>query len=120
MRKYVSLILVIALSLWAICSGFSRAEAGEVNTPTDLPPVQVETPFETPTDLVSFGDITEDRVINAKDALWVLKAAVCKCIIPLHQELIADVIRDGRIDAKDALEMLKYAVGKPSVLDQIA
>ena len=116
MKKYTSFILIIALSLWAVCSGFSTANAGENITPTDLPPAGVEQPFETPTDLVSFGDITEDRVINAKDALWVLKAAVCKCIIPLHQELIADVTRDGRIDAKDALEMLKYAVGKPNAI----
>ncbi len=114
MRKYVSFILVIALALWAVCSGFSRADAGEVSTPTDLPPVQVEKPFETPTDLVAFGDINDDGTINAKDALWVLKAAVCKCIIPLHQQLIADVTRDDMINAKDALEILRYAVGKPS------
>lgn len=117
MKKYTSFILIIALSLWAICSGFSNAHAGEEPVAlSDMPLETVDAPFETPTDLVSFGDITEDRVINAKDALWVLKAAVCKCIIPLHQELIADVTRDGRIDAKDALEMLKYAVGKPNAI----
>lgn len=117
MKKYTSFILIIALSLWAICSGFSNAHAGEEPVAlSDMPLETVDAPFETPTDLVSFGDITEDRVINAKDALWVLKAAVCKCIIPLHQELIADVTRDGMIDAKDALEMLKYAVGKPNAI----
>lgn len=116
MRKYVSLILVIALSLWAICSGFSPAEAGEVNTPTDLPPVQVETPFETPTDLVAFGDVNGDGTINAKDALKTLKMAVAKYPFTPHEKMIADVTRDTIVGAQDALEMLKYAVKKPNAI----
>ncbi len=114
MKKYTSFILVIALSLWAVCWGFSNAHAGEVSTPTDLPPVQVEKPFETPTDLVSFGDVNDDGTINAKDALEALKMAVFKYPFTLHEQMLADVTRDAIVSAQDALEMLKYAVGKPS------
>ena len=76
------------------------------------------------------GDTCADGVINAKDALAVLRFAVhphlhfgtiTKENIMEYEELVwkmntaaefGDVNGDERIDAKDALEILKYAVGK--------
>ncbi len=80
-----------------------------------------------------YGDVNEDDAINAKDALEVLKDAVCKhhhSFLPIPPTLTqllnyqqqmaayrkfsaaANVNGDTFIDAKDALEILKYAVKK--------
>ncbi len=117
MKKYTSLLLIIALVLSGIWYTSSYEEAAAVTvtqTATDLSAQEV--PFETPTDLTAFGDVTEDGAVNARDALWTLKAAVSKETCTLHQGMIADVTRDGRLDTKDALEMLKYAVGKSNTI----
>ena len=67
-------------------------------------------PFFTQT--FSWGDVNEDKAIDAKDALMVLKAAVGKMELTQKQEILAEVTGDEKIDAKDALEILKYSVKK--------
>ncbi len=62
----------------------------------------------------NLGDINEDNVINAKDALTVLKISVGKETPTEKGKIVADVNKDGNINAKDALEILKKAVGKPA------
>ena len=70
-------------------------------TPTDV----------TPTDLV-LGDVTDDRKVDAKDALEVLKASVKKVELTPLQALAAEVDGIEGIGARDALEILKYTVKK--------
>ncbi len=84
------------------------------STPTD-----VEQAFETPTDLVAFGDPNGDNAIDAKDALLVLQTTVCKHHLTFWQELAADVNRDGLVNALDALEMLRHSVKKPSAIEPL-
>ncbi len=66
------------------------------------------------TDWIKYGDIDGDNVINAKDALAVLKKAVGKQVFTDVQIKIADVNNDGKIDAKDALDILKLSVNRIS------
>jgi len=59
----------------------------------------------------TLGDVNADEIINAKDALSVLKhAAVIETLEGVALEC-ADVNGDESIDAKDALDILKYAAG---------
>ncbi len=59
-----------------------------------------------------YGDLDLDEVINAKDALIVLKMAVGKIETTEEGLLVGDVDGSGELDAKDALNILKYAVEK--------
>ena len=59
-----------------------------------------------------FGDVGNDTIINAKDALQVLRASVGKEELTHWQAYIADVNVDGAVNAKDALMMLQFAVNK--------
>ena len=80
-------------------------------------------PHQGPNPTIEPGDVVHDGVIDAKDALWVLRACVFSfwswwsyrgCDegkVCMHREVI-DVNNDGRLDAKDALMILQYAVGK--------
>ena len=58
------------------------------------------------------GDVNADTLVNAKDALEVLKATVGKVTLSEDAALRADVNLDDLVNAKDALEILKYTVGK--------
>ena len=60
----------------------------------------------------AFGDINGDGVINAQDALLVLKAAVDKYTPTAQEKQAGDVNADGTLDASDALLILKKAVNK--------
>ena len=60
----------------------------------------------------NLGDVTLDGVVDAKDALEILKYSVGKAILNETQQAAAEVNGDNGIDAKDALEILKYVVGK--------
>ncbi len=68
----------------------------------------------TNSDVLPMGDVHTDGIINAKDALRVLKMAIHKCLVSEKERMAADVNRDGYYNAKDALEILKKAVGKPA------
>ncbi len=72
---------------------------------------KVEEPTS-PAPVFEQGDVNEDKDINAKDALEVLKFAVEKISLSDAAKLRADVNLDDNINAKDALDILKYAVGK--------
>lgn len=67
-------------------------------------------PFFTQT--FSWGDVNEDKAIDAKDALMVLKASVDKMDLNQKQAVLAEVDGKDGINAKDALEILKYSVKK--------
>ena len=88
----------------------------------ELPPEENVTPTNTPTDISTntdvslLGDLNSDGVINAKDALVVLKISVGKLTPTWAEKILGDVNKDAAINAKDALEILKYTVGKPSCL----
>ena len=80
-------------------------------------------PHQGPNPTIEPGDVVHDGVIDAKDALWVLRACVfhfwgwwltrdcAEGKLCMHDEVI-DVNNDGRVDAKDPLLILQYAVGK--------
>lgn len=61
---------------------------------------------------VRYGDVNDDGVVNAADALLVLKAAVGKTQLTEMQKAAAELNGDKKIDAKDALLILQYAVKK--------
>ena len=73
---------------------------GENNTPT---------PTVTPEVILLLGDIDGDNVVNAKDALTILKHAAKLELIADDKSDVADVNEDTKIDAQDALEVLKIA-----------
>lgn len=57
------------------------------------------------------GDVNLDTIIDASDALAVLKHAASLEKLEGEANENADVNSDGNIDASDALEILKYAAG---------
>jgi hypothetical protein len=62
---------------------------------------------------IEYGDVNYDGLVDAIDALEVLKFAVGKLETDdVDFEWIADVSGDGIVDAIDALNILQYAVGK--------
>lgn len=63
------------------------------------------------------GDINADSIVNAEDALMVLKHAAHIELIAEDVSEIADVDKNEKIDANDALCILKYAAGIISSLD---
>ncbi len=65
-------------------------------------------------DLLNYreGDTNNDKDVNAKDALDVLKYSVGKGFFDQKQMFAADVDYNNEYNAKDALMMLQYAVGK--------
>lgn len=60
-------------------------------------------------DMIALGDVNADGIIDATDALLVLKHAAKIDILDADACKRADVTGDGTIDASDALEILKYA-----------
>lgn len=60
---------------------------------------------------VAYGDVNADGIINAEDALVVLKAAAKLETIDEAKEIIADVNTDKNVDATDALLILQMAAG---------
>lgn len=105
LNKIIAIILVIAMMGSYVYAGDSSVMDGE-----------------TPEDVSCCADVNRDGVINAEDALEVLKYA-CKCIahfkdaygavqpIYLGELKIGDPSGDGEINAEDALVILKYAAG---------
>ncbi len=59
-----------------------------------------------------WGELNGDGIVNAADALLVLRHAVGKSALSQQAQALADVTGDGRIDATDALYILRYAVGR--------
>ena len=66
-------------------------------------------PDPTPAPLVDLGDVDGNGVIDANDALLVLKAAAQLEDLSEEAKAAADVTFDGVVDANDALEILKLA-----------
>lgn len=81
-----------------------------VVTPT--PDINTETPTPEPVETqpsYTLGDVDKNALINAADALKVLKHAAKLEILNDTELLSADVNKDETADAADALEILKYA-----------
>lgn len=87
-----------------------------VPTPSVTPkPDETANPDVTGTPIPSevyglLGDVNDDGIINASDALVVLKHSAKLNLLEGDLLSRADVTADGNIDAKDALDILKYAV----------
>ncbi len=80
----------------------------ESSTPSSQPESLPESRPEP--EKLPYGDIDEDGLINASDALRVLRFAVAKQLFNERQLLIGELNGDDQIDAKDALLILRYAV----------
>ncbi len=61
---------------------------------------------------VRYGDIDQNGVVSALDALMVLQAVVGKQTLTNQQVSAADVSGSGTVDATDALNILQFVVGK--------
>jgi uncharacterized protein YjdB len=59
----------------------------------------------------SLGDVCIDGIIDAADALLILRYDVGLLSLSPEQLAVADVNGDGRIDAADAILVLRYAAG---------
>jgi FtsP/CotA-like multicopper oxidase with cupredoxin domain len=55
------------------------------------------------------GDVVRDNLVNAADALYILRATVG--LNPMPSALVGDVTGDGTVNAADALYILRYTVG---------
>ena len=117
MKKKLSYLLVLALTFTTLYLGVPATAEQRGNTLSDMVLVPVNSHFETPTDLVQWGDVNGDGTHSARDALLVLQEAVNKHHFTLHEGRLSDVNHDGALNAKDALEILKKVVEKPSALD---
>ena len=62
-------------------------------------------------DAIPLGDPNFDGLVNATDALAILKKAVNKPVTTFYEE-VSDLNGDKEVDAKDALLVLRFAVGK--------
>lgn len=60
----------------------------------------------------SLGDVTQDGVINAEDALLILQGATQKIQLTEAEEALADVDADQTVTSNDALLVLQYATKK--------
>jgi hypothetical protein len=65
-------------------------------------------------DAIPLGDPNFDGLVNATDALAILKKAVNKPVTTFYEE-VSDLNGDKEVDAKDALLVLRFAVGKITV-----
>ena len=85
-------------------------------TPTPTPgETETETETFSPAPAYTLGDVDANTIIDASDALKVLKHAAKIEMLDETQQLAADVTKEGTIDASDALEILKVAAKiKPS------
>ena len=65
---------------------------------------------------LELGDLTQDNIIDASDAAWILLAAAKEgsgqenAVLTEAQKKAADINLDGLIDAVDAAYILQYAV----------
>ncbi len=62
--------------------------------------------------VIPYGDVDEDGIIRATDALQVLKSVVGNVVLTGDQTVVADVDGNGKISSVDALYILKKVVGK--------
>ncbi|MBR3844320.1 MAG: hypothetical protein IKM39_02305 [Clostridia bacterium] len=86
----------------------------ELNTPSDenLDGDYIGAPDLPTPSSITYGDVTNDTLINAQDALLVLRISVRKHQPTETEVKASDVNADNQINAVDALWILKYAVGK--------
>lgn len=87
-KKIVCIILCVCL----LCSLFFNAVTVEAGL------------------LYTLGDVNRDGVVDARDALLVLRYVVGLEEFDEYQRFVADVNKDGQIDADDALDILKVTV----------
>ena len=62
--------------------------------------------------VVKLGDVSGDGIVDAKDALRVLKSVIGQYEIKNEYFNAADIDKNSTIDAKDALRMLKNSIGE--------
>ena len=60
----------------------------------------------------TFGDVNDDTLVDAKDALAILRVSVGKQTVDHWHGYLADVNVDGVVNATDALMVLQYTVKK--------
>ena len=90
------------------------------DTPSQTPSVTPPAPSDVssgaddsqPGQTLNLADPNNDGLVNAADALLVLRAAVGKATLTEEQIRVSDLNRDGNVNAADALIILRIAVGK--------
>ncbi|ARD66160.1 hypothetical protein B2M23_11660 [Eubacterium limosum] len=65
---------------------------------------------EKPEVVLKIGDVNDDKIINATDALMVLRHSVKEITLKNNEFIRADVTKDNTVNATDALQILRYAV----------
>lgn len=90
-----------------------KVKAGSAASPEPTDPIPTDPADPTPTPPVyTLGDVNHDGVIDASDALCVLKHAAKLEVLEKEEDLLAaDVNGDSQIDASDALLILQKAAG---------
>ena len=110
MRRFISILLSIALIFSVLPMSVSAEETTDTPVPTGLP---TEVPTETLEPILEpdyeTGDVDGNGKINAQDALLVLKNAAKLEDLTETQYVAADVDDSGKVNATDALYILQYA-----------
>ena len=107
-----SAIVCLMMAFVIIAGTFAMADAVlNTVTGTDVTGTDV-----TGTDVLVCGDVNGDKVVDAKDALEVLKVSVGKVQLTDAQADAADAYQDYKLDSKDALYILRYSVKKEASL----
>ncbi len=65
------------------------------------------------------GDVNGDGIVNAKDAILVLRFIVDLETLTPQQKWCADVIEDGEIKASDVIKILQMAVGQGAPMNEL-
>ena len=129
MKKMTRIVtMLLAVILVFSCLVLAETAITDTATPTNVSDTDVTgtavtdttvTPT-TPTDSDakrSLGDLNCDGIVDAKDALFILKLTVGKVELPEEELVYANLYADDVIDARDALIALRVAVGKLAVED---
>ncbi len=108
-KRVLAVFLTVTMALSCVMVG-SSAQTAVVSEEDDI---RIEVVSDE-TAGFRYGDVDNDGLVTAADALEVLKAVVNKTTLDDQQQKAADVDGDQSATAVDALYILKYVVGKIS------
>ncbi len=66
--------------------------------------------------VIKLGDVSGDGMVDAKDALRILKYAIGQYEIKNEYFTASDIDKNGVVDAKDALRVLKNSIGEFDII----
>jgi|GEM_PF-2843605 hypothetical protein len=109
--RAVALTLLLAMGFAAVsASAFTSRQAVMAETTADSA-VQIGQ-YLLPADML-LGDVNNDGIVNASDAIIVLRYTLNVMGLTTSQLAAADCNGDGAVDTADALIIMRYCIGTP-------